>query len=129
MIYRREESVFLYPDLLHGIKGQFDNNGVVTNKGHRVTLKRQKGEIVKELEFNDDKIELNSDVSTKTHLNSEPMKRDPYEETMIDVKKSTIEKAGDGVFLIGKLITQLLINYQSPSRNFCLSKCTNGQNR
>ena len=44
---------------------------------------------------------LKADISTKSHLSSAPLVRDPYEATMIDVKKSTIEKAGDGVFLKG----------------------------
>ena len=44
---------------------------------------------------------LKADISTKSHLSSAPLVRDPYEATMIDVKKSTIEKAGDGVFLEG----------------------------
>ena len=63
------------------------------------------GQILKEIQFEALEAESNSllrpDISTKTHLSSAPLQREPYEATMIDVRKSKIEKAGDGVFLKG----------------------------
>lgn len=69
-------------------------------RGHVIGEKTLHG--IKNIQFVQDeenKEILKSDISTKSHLNSKPMKRDPYEATVVDVKTSKIEKAGEGVFL------------------------------
>ena len=96
--------VFLYPDLLNGIRGQFDNQGILI-AGHRGRVVGEKSsEIsgIKEILFKEDEKMVKSDVATKTHLSSTPYERDPYEKTLVDVKKSTIKNAGNGTFSIGK---------------------------
>ncbi len=40
-----------------------------------------------------------SDVSNRTRLSSDPLLRDPYEEKLVEVRESSIEGAGQGVFL------------------------------
>ena len=109
--------IFLYPDLIHGIKGHFDSKGLLVS-GHRGQVSGlhtgEKG--FKEIHFDiEDQAEAGSvikaDVATKTHLNMQPLKRDPYEATVVDVKKSTIEKAGDGVFLTSDVPANTTVAY------------------
>ena len=74
--------------------------------GHRGKVVAERftkhGQILKEIQFEAESNSLlRPDISTKTHLSSAPLQREPYEATMIDVRKSKIEKAGDGVFLKG----------------------------
>ena len=57
---------------------------------------------MKEIIFEAEEEMVKSDLATKTHLSSTPLIRDPYERTMVDVKKSTIKKAGNGTFMVGK---------------------------
>ena len=100
--FRQNNVIFLYPDLHHGIRGQFDNKGVLIagHRGRVVAEKSSMPEGIKEILFEEeDGKMLKSDIATKTHLSSTPLTRDPYESTMVDVKKSNIKNAGQGVFL------------------------------
>ena len=112
--------IFLYPDLLTGIQGQFTNQGWLIGGRHGKVLGERNSEIVeeglslKEIQFVFDDPEketalVKSDLSTKEHLSSTPLSRDIYEAKMVDVQPSTITKAGDGVFLLtdGKFHTAL----------------------
>ena len=100
--------IFLYPDLLTGIQGQFTNQGLLIGGRHGKVLGERNSEIsegLKEIQFVFDDPEMEtalvkSDLSTKEHLSSTPLSRDIYEAKMVDVLPSTITKAGDGVFLL-----------------------------
>ena len=61
---------------------------------------------IKEIQFEEESHPslLKSDIATKSHLSSNPLTRDPFEQTLIDVQKSNIPKANDGVFLLGKIL-------------------------
>jgi len=100
--FTQKNVIFLYPDLLHGIIGQFDKRGVLItgSKGIVVSESSNSPHGIKQIQFEiDDEKRLKSDIANKNHLSKFPMVRDPYEETVVDVKKSNIEKAGDGVVL------------------------------
>jgi len=110
---RQKNVVFLYPDLLNGIRGQFDNQGILI-AGHRGRVVGEKSsEIsgIKEILFKEDEKMVKSDVATKTHLSSTPYERDPYEKTLVDVKKSTIKNAGNGTFSIAPINAHTTIAY------------------
>merc|ERR1711976_175720 len=94
-----KDVIYLYPDLQHGIKGHFNDKGLLISgkKGQVSGLKN--GNLVKAIDFDTEGLEIKADLATKTHLNLHPMTRDPYEATVVEVQKSTIAKAGDGVFL------------------------------
>ena len=91
--------------MYHGIEGQFSPKGILI-AGRRGKIVGEKDSIespgLKAIQFEIDEPEsplLNADLATKVHLNSNPLVRDPYEATVVNVRKSTIAKAGDGVFL------------------------------
>ena len=121
--------IFLYPDLLTGIQGQFTNQGLLIGGRHGKVLGERNSEIaeglsLKEIQFVFDDPEMEtalvkSDLSTKEHLSSTPLSRDIYEAKMVDVQPSTITKAGDGVFLLtdGKFHFDLTIFLPKKSSN------------
>ena len=105
--------IFLYPDLLTGIQGQFTNQGLLIGGRNGKVLGERNSEMIaeegltlKEIQFvvfDEPETEaalVKSDLSTKEHLSSTPLSRDIYEAKMVDVLPSTITKAGDGVFLL-----------------------------
>ena len=105
--------IFLYPDLLTGIQGQFTNQGLlIGGRNGKVLGERnsqmiaEEGLTLKEIQFvvfDEPETEaalVKSDLSTKEHLSSTPLSRDIYEAKMVDVLPSTITKAGEGVFLL-----------------------------
>ena len=117
--------IFLYPDLLTGIQGQFTNQGLLIGGRHGKVLGERNSEMIaeegltlKEIQFvvfDEPETEaalVKSDLSTKEHLSSTPLSRDIYEAKMVDVLPSTITKAGDGVFLLtdGKNFKKNYIN-------------------
>ena len=55
--------------------------------------------------------EIKADLATKTHLSLHPSTRDPYEATLVDVHKSTITKAGDGVFLTQDVAANTTVSF------------------
>ena len=55
--------------------------------------------------------EIKADLATKTHLSLHPRTRDPYEATVVDVHKSTIAKAGDGVFLTQDVAANTTVSF------------------
>jgi len=117
-LHRQKNVVFLYPDLLNGIRGQFDNAGVLIS-GHRGRVVAEKtSEIsgIKEIIFEAEEEMLKSDLATKTHLSSTPLIRDPYERTMVDVKKSTIKKAGNGTFMVVPVKANTTLGYYNGNR-------------
>ena len=50
-------------------------------------------------------LKMKSDISTDSHLSRNPLLRDPYESKYVDIRKSKIPNAGEGVFL-KKNVTQ-----------------------
>ena len=115
--YSQKDVIFIYPNFYHGIKGQFSPKGLLI-AGRRGTIIGEKDSIespgLKAIQFEIDEPEsplINADLATKVHLNSKPLVRDPYEATVVDVRKSTIAKAGDGVFLEddGKSLFQIIM--------------------
>jgi len=112
-LQRQKNVIFLYPDLLNGIRGQFDNSGILIagHRGHVVAEKSSESSGIKEILFEEEGKILKSDVANKTHLSSTPMIRDPYEHTMVDVKKSTIKKAGNGTFLVAPVNANTTLAY------------------
>ena len=42
---------------------------------------------------------IESDISTDNHFSWNPLRRDPYESKLVDICKSKIQNAGEGVFL------------------------------
>ena len=102
--FRQKEVIFLYPDLLNGISGTFDNKGLLI-AGHRGKVLAEKSsgpEGIKEILFEEEEKMLKSDIASKTQLNREMLVRDPYERTLVEVRKSTVKGAGQGVFLTSK---------------------------
>ncbi len=51
------------------------------------------------------------DVSTRSHLSSWPLLRDPYEGTLVDVRESSVAGAGQGVFLKQAAKNQTIVAY------------------
>ena len=93
--------VFIYPDMKTAFRGSFDSKGQMINTKQVDIVGQRDLEFggLKELEFSKTFGPVfKSDVSTATHLSSEPLLRDPYEVKMVTVKSSTLSKAGDGVF-------------------------------
>jgi len=115
---RQKNVIFLYPDLINGIRGQFDNQGVLI-AGHRGRVVAEKSSGfsgIKEILFEEEEKMVKSDLATKTHLSSTPMIRDPYERNLVDVKKSTIKKAGNGTFTVVPVNANTMIGYYNGVR-------------
>jgi len=109
----QKEVIFLYPDLLNGISGTFDNKGLLI-AGHRGKVLAEKSsgpEGIKEILFEEEEKMLKSDIASKTQLNREMLIRDPYESTLVDVRKSTVKGAGQGVFLTNSVSANTTLAY------------------
>jgi len=113
--YTQKDVIYLYPDLLHGIKGHFKSNGLLLSglKGQVSGLLDNNKNEVKKISFDieDSSEEIKADLATKTHLSLHPRTRDPYEATVVDVHKSTIAKAGDGVFLTQDVAANTTVSF------------------
>jgi len=122
--FSQKNVIFLYPDLLTGIQGQFTNQGLLIGGRHGKVLGERNSEMIaeegltlKEIQFvvfDEPETEaalVKSDLSTKEHLSSTPLSRDIYEAKMVDVLPSTITKAGDGVFLLTDVSANTVVSY------------------
>ena len=95
------------------IRGKFDKRGVLAQgKLGQIKGERTSSSGIKELllEINEGQ-ELKADISTKTHLSLSPLLRDPYEAKYVDVKPSTVDKKGEGVFLIKSVLANTTVAY------------------
>ena len=72
------------------------------HRGKVLAEKSSGPEGIKEILFEEEEKMLKSDIASKTQLNREMLIRDPYESTLVDVRKSTVKGAGQGVFLTSK---------------------------
>lgn len=112
---------FIYPDLYTALEGAFDSTGMLV-KGRQVMLAEvntaqngghhQQWLPVAEVRFSDAfGTVLSSDVSTSDHLSNYPQRRDPYELKTVEVAKSTVPGAGEGVFLKKSVPALTVISY------------------
>ena len=95
-------SLFVYPDVSTAISGEFENNGILIS-GREVSLKAvtyDKNSNLLRLQISEEVgPEFTNDIATDTELSKNPLQRDPYEMKYVDIAKSEIPKAGEGVFL------------------------------
>ena len=97
-----QTSLFVYPDVSTAISGEFENNGILIS-GREVSLKAatyDKNSNLLRLQISEEVgPEFTNDIATDTELSKNPLQRDPYEMKYVDIAKSEIPKAGEGVFL------------------------------
>ena len=95
-------SLFVYPDVSTAISGEFKDNGILIS-GREVSLKAatyDKNSNLLRLQISEEVgPEFTNDIATDTELSKNPLQRDPYEMKYVDIAKSEIPKAGEGVFL------------------------------
>ena len=95
-------SLFVYPDVSTAISGEFENNGILIS-GREVSLKAStydKNSNLLRLQISEEVgPEFTNDIATDTELSKNPLQRDPYEMKYVDIARSEIPKAGEGVFL------------------------------
>lgn len=94
--------MFIYPDFSTAIYGKFHSNGVLISGSVKVIggityLDKALLMELTILERSGQKV--NSDISSDSHLSRNPLVRDPYESKYVDIRKSKIPNAGEGVFL------------------------------
>ena len=100
--FRNRKCVFIYPDFSTLIVGEFRDNGILISGNmatiHSITNSKQSWLI--KLKINDESGQvIKSDISTDNHFSWNPLTRDPYESKLVDICKSKIPNAGEGVFL------------------------------
>jgi hypothetical protein len=83
---------------------------IAGHRGKVLAEKSSEPQGIKEILFGEEGKMLKSDIASKTQLNREMLLRDPYESTIVDVRKSTVKGAGQGVFLTSKYLSYS-INY------------------
>ena len=97
-----QTSLFVYPDVSTAISGEFEDNGILIS-GREVSLKAatyDKNSNLLRLQISEEVgPEFTNDIATDTELSKNPLQRDPYEMKYVDIAKSEIPKAGEGVFL------------------------------
>lgn len=100
--FYRERTVFLYPDWRSGYFGDFQENGLMI-KGQEtsvVNIVHDEDSYLPRLSTSDPSGPvLSKDESSKTHFINNPLRRDPYELRMVEIRNSTIKNAGHGLFI------------------------------
>ena len=97
-----QTSLFVYPDLSTAICGEFQNNGILVS-GREVSIESttyDKNSNLLRLRVSEEfgRV-ITEDVATDSQLSQSPLQRDPYEMKYVQIAKSKIPKAGEGVFL------------------------------
>ena len=84
------------------IVGEFRNNGILISGSvsaiHSITDSKQTWPIKLKIKEESGQV-IKSDISTDGHFSWNPLTRDPYESKLVDICKSKILNAGEGVFL------------------------------
>ena len=114
MCFRGSDLVYIYPDLKTALRGSFDDQGrIIDAKQVDIVGERtQPFGGIKELSFSKTfGSPLKADVSTAKRLTSEPLLRDVYESKMVSVKRSSVAKAGDGVFVNKYVAKNTVVSY------------------
>ena len=114
MYYRARKSIFIYPDFSTAIYGMFRNNGILIS-GQEHSIKNadysNHAMVVKLQTLRESTRMMFSDIATDTSLSSYPLQRDPYESKLVDIKQSTIPKAGEGVVLKKDVLSGVVVAY------------------
>ena len=100
--FRNRKSVFIYPDFSTLIVGEFRNNGILISGSvaaiHSITDSKQSWLVKLKITEESGQV-IKSDISTDSHFSWYPLSRDAYESKLVDICKSKIPNAGEGVFL------------------------------
>ena len=109
-----QTSLFVYPDLSTAISGEFQNNGILIS-GREVSIKAatyDKNSNLLRLQVSEEFGPVfTSDIATDTELSQNPLQRDPYEMKYVEIAKSKIPKAGEGVFLKQDVSSGDIVSY------------------
>merc|ERR1711983_564896 len=93
-------SMYIYPGLKFGLYGEFSKGKMVSAKPVKITGFTCLNEMLKpQFEFYDNVNEFAYDPASSDKLSSNPTLRDPLEEEFLEVQTSSIEGAGQGVFM------------------------------
>ena len=93
-------SMYIYPGLKFGLYGEFSKGKMVSAKPVKITGFTCLNEMLKpQFEFYDNVNEFAYDPASSIKLSSNPTLRDPLEEEFLEVQTSSIEGAGQGVFM------------------------------
>ena len=114
LYFRGSDLVYIYPDLKTALRGSFDDQGrIIDAKQVDIIGERtQQFGGIKELQFSKTfGPAFKADVSTSKHLSSEPLLRDVFESKMISVKRSSVPKAGEGVFVNKDVAKNTVVSY------------------
>ena len=100
-VYSAEETVYVYPDLIHVIAGQFTRNGKLIKGrfGYIAELKYCDGIPYPVVEVINPDVNYICDISTSLSMGKFPLLRDPFEHKRVYVAKSRVSPlAGEGLF-------------------------------
>ena len=93
-------SIYIYPGLKLGLYGEFSNGKMVSAKPVKITGFTCQFDMLKpQFEFYDNVNEFAYDPASTDKLSSNPTLKDPLEEEYLEVQTSTIQGAGQGVFV------------------------------
>jgi len=110
-MFTGDRVVFLYPDYKTAIVGSFLAGSMVETMEGEVKTVSMSGVPRLEVEVKENDALYTRDISTSTHLSSDPLLRDPYEAKMVDVDISTIPGAGMGVFTKRDIPANTIMGY------------------
>ena len=110
----RGDMAYFHPDFESGILGQFEANGLLI-EGKQVVIEK----VIFDHEFLVPTVKLSAvsgdslkaDVSTRTRLSKNPTLRDPFEARTTEVRKSSVDGAGDGVFVLRDTPNATVVGY------------------
>ena len=96
--YGSGNGVYLYPDYFTAVLGTWKKHLLINGRTTRLRRACEEGGVWK-LEFEEPSgPNLNYSPPNHRSLGLDPLQRDPYEELVVNVKKSLIEGASDGIF-------------------------------
>jgi len=113
-LFTGDSVVFVYPDWVTALKGQFVAATMLSAVEVTVIQHRLGRDGIMSLsceESEDRKVIYRSDPSTESHLSSTPLLRDPYEAKTVYIQTSSIPGAGLGVFTLRPVEKNTIIGY------------------
>ena len=104
---------FIYPDFSTSLIGSFHLGRMINAKEAELSSADFSSSDLPRVEFRETENEavFKKEESTRTWMTSRPLLADPYESKLVEVRQSSIPKAGQGVFLKRSVAAETVVSY------------------
>ena len=98
IITSETESAYLYPDFKTALLGKFEETTLISAQATTLAQVVEENRLLIPLFHDPQGPVYKRDVSNLEYMTNEPLLRDPFESQMVEVRKSSVPGANDGLF-------------------------------